>query len=268
MWQEFDRKGYMETSSFAITVGADCRQIVLLKCIDSRIIILPLKEQSHSNIVDPDDCLPCELMKIIPERVVRVTLEQITPTNISSEIHIEEGSGIKAIRCSARQGLGFAFSRKCTVFVRRSLIHASGVTVTNRIPGNRYAGQEVMWTKPLRDPLTIAVRFGDNPIVRIANTIIRQALLDNASEILIDPDDKGITVRSLANGSWHESLVYPCYIQAPLTAALKNMASLSSSLKTEPQEGMIPIKFEDQRCDITLNTIPGSSGEQIRMRFS
>ena len=75
------------------------------------------------------------------------------------------------------------------------------------------------------------------PIIRIASTIVIQAIKDGASDIHVEPDRRGVRVRYRIDGVLHEVMPLPKYIDKPLISRFKIMASMDIAERRIPQDG-------------------------------
>lgn len=105
------------------------------------------------------------------------------------------------------------------------------------------------------------------PIVRIAYTIIQQALVDGAHSILLCPSPEGIRIDFRTNGEWKDMMPLPAYIEIPLIARLKLMADLDVHEDRAPQEGVVRICHEGTNYVLDLRTSRADSGEQVEMKI-
>ncbi|MDO8588168.1 MAG: ATPase, T2SS/T4P/T4SS family [Armatimonadota bacterium] len=105
------------------------------------------------------------------------------------------------------------------------------------------------------------------PIIRIAHTVILQAIRDGASDIHVEPDRRGVRVRYRIDGVLHETMSVPKYIQAPLISRLKIMAEMNIAERRVPQDGRIPIRHEGKDYDMRVSCLPTIYGEKIVMRI-
>lgn len=117
-----------------------------------------------------------------------------------------------------------------------------------------------------------AVRVAEEaPIVRIANTIIQQAVKERASDIHVEPQERGVRIRYRIDGVLHEIMTLPKYIQAPLLSRYKIMAEMNIAERRLPQDGRIPIRVEGKDYDLRVSCIPvhlsSGMGEKIVMRI-
>jgi type IV pilus assembly protein PilB len=107
----------------------------------------------------------------------------------------------------------------------------------------------------------------DAPIVRIAHTIILQAIREGASDIHVEPEKRGVRIRYRVDGVLNEIMQVPKHIQAPLLSRLKIIAQMNIAERRVPQDGRIPIRHEGKEYDLRVNSCPTNYGEKIVMRI-
>jgi type IV pilus assembly protein PilB len=105
------------------------------------------------------------------------------------------------------------------------------------------------------------------PIVRLANTIIQQAVKERASDIHIEPDRRGMRIRYRIDGVLHEVMQVPKFIQMPLTARYKIMSEMNIAERRLPQDGRIGIKYMEKDYDLRVSCLPNLHGEKVVMRI-
>lgn len=107
----------------------------------------------------------------------------------------------------------------------------------------------------------------EGPIIRVANTVIQQAINERASDIHVEPQGRNLRVRYRIDGVLHEILNLPKYVQAPLISRYKILAEMNIAEKRIPQDGRIPIRYQNKDYDLRVSSIPTPSGEKIVMRI-
>ena len=107
----------------------------------------------------------------------------------------------------------------------------------------------------------------EGPIVRVANTIIQQAINERASDIHVEPQGRNLRIRYRIDGVLHEALSLPKYVQAPLISRYKIMAEMNIAEKRLPQDGRIPVRYQNKDYDLRVSSIPTPHGEKIVMRI-
>jgi len=112
-----------------------------------------------------------------------------------------------------------------------------------------------------------ALMAEEAPIVRVANTIIQQAIRDSASDIHVEPQRRGVRIRYRIDGVLHEEMQVPKYIHAPLVSRLKILSNMNIAERRVPQDGNIPLTFENKDFDLRVSSLPTIYGEKIVMRI-
>jgi type IV pilus assembly protein PilB len=107
----------------------------------------------------------------------------------------------------------------------------------------------------------------DAPIIKLVNLLITQAVNDRASDIHIEPQEKGLKVRYRIDGVLHEVMSPPKSVQAGMTSRLKIMADINIAERRIPQDGRIGLKVQNKSIDIRVATLPTVYGEKIVMRL-
>ena len=81
------------------------------------------------------------------------------------------------------------------------------------------------------------------PIIRFVNSVISQAVKENASDIHIEPAEKDLIVRFRIDGILYEKIRPPKKLQAAIISRLKIQADLNIAEKRLPQDGRIRLKI-------------------------
>ncbi len=115
-----------------------------------------------------------------------------------------------------------------------------------------------------KDEETVKV---DAPIIKLANQIINDAIKTKASDIHIEPHEKGVSVRYRIDGVLHNVKNLPIQIKSALTTRFKIMAHLDISERRLPQDGRIRMKYGDKEVDFRVSSLPIIHGEKIVLRI-
>ncbi len=105
------------------------------------------------------------------------------------------------------------------------------------------------------------------PIIRLANALIQQAIADRASDVHVEPQQRGVRVRYRIDGVLHEMMTIPKNLQAPLLSRYKIMAEMNIAERRLPQDGSIEIRSVGKDYDLRVSSIPTPWGEKIVMRI-
>jgi type IV pilus assembly protein PilB len=105
------------------------------------------------------------------------------------------------------------------------------------------------------------------PIVRLANWVITRAVEMRASDIHIEPHERGVGVRVRVDGLLQDLERLPKWTQGALTSRVKILASLDIAEKRMPQDGHFRVELEGRRIDMRVSTLPTAHGEKIVIRI-
>ena len=117
------------------------------------------------------------------------------------------------------------------------------------------------------DLLDLAAASEDAPVVRLANNILAMAIKKGASDIHIEPQEKGVVLRLRVDGVLRVESVLSKKIQLPLASRLKILSRLDIAERRLPQDGRISIKIDDRSIDFRVSTVPAKFGEKVVMRI-
>lgn len=105
------------------------------------------------------------------------------------------------------------------------------------------------------------------PIIKLANAVIQQGIIDRASDIHVEPGERGVRVRYRIDGVLMEAMNLPKNLQAPLISRLKIMAEMNIAERRVPQDGRIEVRHTSKEYDLRVSSIPCPFGEKIVMRI-
>jgi general secretion pathway protein E len=105
------------------------------------------------------------------------------------------------------------------------------------------------------------------PIIRLVNTIIRQAVNDRASDIHFEVYEKEIIVRFRIDGILYKMFTPPKKFQDSIISRIKIMANLNIAENRLPQDGRIQVKVSGKEIDIRVSVFPTQFGERIVLRL-
>ena len=105
------------------------------------------------------------------------------------------------------------------------------------------------------------------PIIRIVDTLIKHAILQGASDIHIEPDEKEIRVRYRIDGILHEAMTLPKQVKEGIIARIKVLANLKLDEHRVPQDGRFKIEKDGIKISFRVSILPIFDGEKVVMRL-
>jgi len=106
-------------------------------------------------------------------------------------------------------------------------------------------------------------------VVKFVNQVIREAILERATDIHVEPLENDLRIRYRIDGILHEVAVPPQLrlLQSAILSRLKVMAHMDIAERRLPQDGRINLQAHDQNIDVRVSTIPTVNGESISLRL-
>jgi general secretion pathway protein E len=107
----------------------------------------------------------------------------------------------------------------------------------------------------------------DAPVIRMINTILKQAIHAEASDVHLEAFERKSVVRFRVDGNLRDIVDMRRDLHAALVSRIKIMASLDIAEKRMPQDGRISLRIGGKAIDIRVSTLPTSHGERVVMRL-
>ena len=106
------------------------------------------------------------------------------------------------------------------------------------------------------------------PIIDLVDLVVKSAIKAKASDIHVEPMEKGVLIRHRLDGLLKEVMDLPKWVHEGLIARLKIMAGMDIAEKRLPQDGRIRAQSEDGTdVDFRVSTIRTLFGEKVVMRM-
>ncbi len=107
----------------------------------------------------------------------------------------------------------------------------------------------------------------DLPVVRIVDTLLRHAIMQNASDIHIEPMENEVLVRYRIDGILRDAMTLPPRAAPTIVARIKVLSNLKLDEKRVPQDGRFKMEVEGQKVAFRVSVLPVYFGEKIVMRL-
>src|SRR3989339_1243449 len=107
----------------------------------------------------------------------------------------------------------------------------------------------------------------DLPVVRILDTLLKHAILQNASDIHIEVLENELLIRYRIDGLLHDAMVLPKGIAQSIIARIKVLANLKLDEKRLPQDGRFKVEVNEEGVSFRVSILPTYFGEKAVMRL-
>jgi type IV pilus assembly protein PilB len=107
----------------------------------------------------------------------------------------------------------------------------------------------------------------DLPVIKIVDSLISHAILQNASDIHIEPGENDLTVRYRIDGMLHDAMILDKNTAPGITTRVKVLANLKLDEKRLPQDGRFKIDQNGEKVSFRVSTLPTFFGEKTVIRI-
>lgn len=105
------------------------------------------------------------------------------------------------------------------------------------------------------------------PVVRLVNSILRQAVQEKASDIHLSPQQRASQLRLRIDGKLHEMPPPPQHLFTGIISRIKILAGMDIANTRIPQDGRFNIRVDNQEISFRASTLPTIHGENMVLRL-
>jgi general secretion pathway protein E len=107
----------------------------------------------------------------------------------------------------------------------------------------------------------------ENPIIRMINAILLEAIQQKASDIHFEPSQDSLSIRYRIDGVLHQRHNPSRGLESQLCTRIKVMAKMDIAEHRLPQDGRIKLHHGGREIDFRVSTLPTVHGERIVLRI-
>lgn len=104
------------------------------------------------------------------------------------------------------------------------------------------------------------------PIIRLVASIFKNAVIERASDIHVEPERSRVRVRFRVDGDLHEALSIPQKLHQPIISRIKVLSDLKIDENRRPQDGRFRTEIFNKEIDFRVSTLPTAVGEKAVLR--
>ncbi len=221
--------------------------------------VLEIEELGPREVADP------QLLKIVPEQVIRkyklfpikkegkrLFVAMVDPLNVVAidDLRLLTGLDIEPLKATEKEVNNLIEKYFGIPEVEQAIQELGGEP---GFPEGEESVEEVI--------------VDEAPVIRLVNSLIIKAIDEEASDIHIEPLERGIRVRYRVDGMLREVMNLPRKMIYAIVSRIKVMANLDIAERRLPQDGRIPWKLADREFDLRVSTMPTIFGEKVVIRI-
>lgn len=119
----------------------------------------------------------------------------------------------------------------------------------------------------LAEGLLAGADASSNPAVRLVDSIIKEAILERASDVHIEPFEKSVKVRFRIDGDLRHRAEFAREAYAAVATRIKIMSGLNIAQRRNAQDGRIDMRVGGIDYDLRISTLPTVFGEKFAIRI-
>jgi len=104
-------------------------------------------------------------------------------------------------------------------------------------------------------------------VVKVVDLIMNYAYQNNASDVHVEPWEKGVLVRYRIDGLLHDVVTLPRELLDGIVTRIKILAKLRTDEHFAAQDGKFQEIVNDERVDVRVSILPVVDGEKVVMRL-
>lgn len=105
------------------------------------------------------------------------------------------------------------------------------------------------------------------PVVKLLNSLIRQAIQLRASDIHIEPQENSLRIRFRQDGELREIMGIEKISHSAIITRIKIMGNMNIAEKRVPQDGRVEMIVDGKEIDMRISIMPTVYGEKVVMRI-
>lgn len=121
--------------------------------------------------------------------------------------------------------------------------------------------------KEVAEGYDLLERADPNPVIRMVNAILIEAIQEGASDIHFEPTEAGLSVRYRIDGCLQKRHIPPRDVQIQMITRIKVMAKMDIAEHRLPQDGRIKLRHGGREIDFRVSTLPVVHGERVVLRI-
>ena len=196
----------------------------------------------------------------LEKRGTRVSVATSDPFDLESLDEMASLSGYRLEPVLAR--------RDDVVRLIKENLGVGGDTINQLVARRSEEGVELLEELPEEDG-ELAEMAQQASVIRLVNELLIEALAQQASDVHIEPQEHGLTIRFRVDGMLRIQPVPPEIhsFYAAIITRLKIMSRLNIAEKRLPQDGRIKVRVSGREIDVRVSIIPMIHGEGVVMRL-
>ena len=250
------------------------RVLIELGMVDEDAVLKMFADELGMTFVDiKREAIDRDLLTLFPTTVVfkhsllpiarhngRVIVATSDPFNLEAFEELESVSGFELDPVLAR--------RLDIIEAIKEYLGVGGDTL-NELVAQRTADGVELLSDTAADDSDLASQAENASVIKLVNELLMEALDQHSSDVHIEPQERGLTIRYRVDGLLRVQPVPEsiAHFYTAIVTRLKIMSKLNIAEKRVPQDGRIKLKISGREIDVRVSIIPMMHCEGVVLRL-
>jgi type IV pilus assembly protein PilB len=113
----------------------------------------------------------------------------------------------------------------------------------------------------------VTLQRGEDSVVEVVNFVITNAIIEEASDIHIEPQESKVRVRYRIDSILQHKTDLPRSMSSPLSSRIKVLCKLDIAERRRHQDGRIEARIQNKEVDLRVSTYASMWGESVVIRI-
>jgi general secretion pathway protein E len=258
----------VEMAQLACQDGQDLVDLLIAqKAISARDVAMALSLQLNLPLIDlKRHTVQPQALALVPEEIAR--RYNLVPLDVIDDELIVVTANPLDMRALEDVSIRVGMRTRPAIGVREDIEEALAMYYRSKGEIERQLERIVPEPTPLTEaPRLTAEVVTQNPVARVVELILNQAIRDRASDVHIMPGADGLRVRYRIDGILHDALQAPLTVHGPLISRIKILAEMNIAERRRPQDGQLVFAGERGPVDVRVATADTAHGEMAVLRI-
>ena len=242
--------------------------LVSQELVEEKQITEALETQLGIPFVDLEtEHIPAEVPRIIPEKLARrhilipiklendeLTIAMADPLNIFAIDDVKIATELKV---------------KPVIATKEEILNAIGLYYEKESAEKALEEFDDTYSTDFFEEINeeLLANIEKAPVVKLLNSVIRQAIKMKASDIHIEPLERSMRIRLRIDGELQEIMKFQKASLSAIVTRIKIMGKMNIAEKRVPQDGRVEMEMDNHDIDMRIAVMPTVYGEKVVIRL-
>jgi general secretion pathway protein E len=207
--------------------------------------------------------IPPEIISFIPEEIARkahiIPLELVNGSLIVAMAYPDDVQTIRDIATRTGKRIQISLAAQSEITNAINMFYRAGSEIEQKL------GQ--MTSPSAGREQSASELTAETPVAQSLDLILKQAVIDRASDVHLEPQETRFRIRYRIDGMLHDLFSLPMSVHGAMLSRIKILAEMNVAEQRRSQDGQFSIKVGSKDIDIRAATMATAYGERAALRI-